>query len=85
VLANAFSSSYFHTLNFEAGSLIRASHIAGTSVVYLLLYTHVFKTLYLSLLFNLSAIVWVIGVLILLMLIIVAFLGYVLPLSQMAY
>jgi quinol-cytochrome oxidoreductase complex cytochrome b subunit len=65
--------------------MIRAVHITGTSVVYTILYVHIFKVLYLSIIFDLSMIVWTIGMVIFILLIIIAFLGYVLPMSQMSY
>lgn len=65
--------------------LVRSVHIAGTSVVWALLYLHIVKALYsVSLSFGVSGI-WYWGVVIYFATFVISFLGYVLPLSQMSY
>jgi quinol-cytochrome oxidoreductase complex cytochrome b subunit len=80
-----FETTYYSVSNYEIGCMVRAVHITGTSVVYAILYVHIFKVLYLAIIFDLSMIVWTIGMIIFILLIIIAFLGYVLPMSQMSY
>ena len=72
-------------LDFEGGFIIRSAHITGTSIVFLLFYIHIFKVLFQMILFNSSFIVWNIGVIIYFLVVVIGFIGYVLPLTQMSY
>lgn len=85
---NNFNLCWFSILSindFENGFLIRSIHITGTSIIYLLLYFHIIKSFIYLILHNLSTIVWLIGIIIYFFTIIIAFIGYVLPLTQMSY
>lgn len=82
------SFAYFSALNLldcEILFLTRSTHILGTSLIYFFLYLHFFKILINELLLNISILVFIFGILILYLSIGIAFLGYVLPLSQMSY
>jgi len=86
--SNNFSQCWFSVLSiidFESGFIIRSVHITGTSFIYLNLYIHLFKILFQVILHNTSFIVWTIGFIIYFLTVIIAFIGYVLPLTQMSY
>lgn len=88
IYSNAFAFCWFSVLSmpdFEAGFLIRCSHISGTSFIYFTLYLHIFKVFFQIILHNSAFIVWFFGILIYFITVIIAFLGYVLPLTQMSY
>lgn len=56
-----------------------------TSFIFLILYIHIFKVIFLCLLFDSHLLVWVIGFIIFILIIIIAFLGYILPCTSMSY
>lgn len=66
------------------GGLIRIYHINGASFIFLLLYLHIGRGIYYRS-FNKLTHVWISGVIIYLICIAVAFLGYVLPWGQIRY
>jgi len=72
-------------LDVVFGFFVRSMHILVTSAIYLLLYIHLGKVLLLFLVVNNSMLVWFFGYLIYLLCIVIAFLGYVLPMTQMSY
>lgn len=75
----------FIMLDFDLGFVLRSIHIVFTSLIYLLLYMHLFKAIFLCLLFDSSLIVWMIGFIILIFIILIAFIGYILPATSMSY
>ena len=78
-------SSVIHTIrDIDAGWAIRYTHINGASLFFLLIYAHIRRGIY----FNSpkkTPIVWTSGVVIFLVTIIAAFIGYVLPWGQISY
>ena len=85
---NSFLTCWFSILSvndFEYGFLIRSIHITGTSFIYLTLYVHIYKIFFYNILHNSRFIVWIIGVVIYFLTVVIAFIGYVLPLTQMSY
>ncbi len=66
------------------GALMRYTHANGASMFFIVVYIHVFKAIYNGSFLNPRQWVWVVGVIILLLMIITAFLGYVLPWGQMS-
>jgi ubiquinol-cytochrome c reductase cytochrome b/c1 subunit len=66
-------------------SVLRQHHIFSTSTAFLLLYSHIFKSLVHCVASQISHASFSTGTVISLLLIVVAFLGYVLPLSQMSF
>jgi len=85
---NNFNFCWYSVLSitdFEYGFLIRSIHISGTSFIYLILYLHIFKVFFQIILHNSAFFVWFCGILIYLFTVIIAFIGYVLPLTQMSY
>jgi len=67
------------------GFLLRYLHANGASMFFIAVYIHFFKGLYYGSYIYPRQLVWVLGVLILFVMIITAFLGYVLPWGQMSF
>lgn len=66
------------------GWLLRYIHANGASMFFIVVYIHIFRGLYYGSYAAPRQFVWVIGVIILLLMIITAFIGYVLPWGQMS-
>ena len=66
------------------GWLLRYTHANGASMFFIVVYIHIFRGLYYGSYAAPRQFVWVIGVIILLLMIITAFIGYVLPWGQMS-
>jgi len=66
------------------GWLLRYIHANGASMFFIVVYIHIFRGLYYGSYTAPKQFVWVIGVVILLLMIITAFIGYVLPWGQMS-
>nr|AHJ39830.1 cytochrome b [Haematopinus asini]AHY04294.1 cytochrome b [Haematopinus asini] len=79
----SFSSVNSIELDVNWGWLIRSIHANGASLFFFCLYLHVGRGLYYGSYKMLS--VWLVGVVILLLLMMTAFMGYVLPWGQMSY
>lgn len=83
----------FHTERFDSvvliikeiwsGWLIRFIHINGASIFFFFIYLHMFRGIF-YIRFSMGK-VWVTGVFMLLILMIIAFIGYVLPWGQISY
>lgn len=71
--------------DFDLGFVIRSLHICFTSLIYLLIYIHIFKAITLMLLFDSHLLVWFVGFVIYIFVILIAFIGYVLPCTMMSY
>nr|YP_009325883.1 apocytochrome b [Choreocolax polysiphoniae]APC24875.1 apocytochrome b [Choreocolax polysiphoniae] len=69
-------------INF--GWLIRYIHTNGASLFFITVYFHIFRSLYFGSYTKPKQWVWVIGIIILFLMIITAFIGYVLPWGQMS-
>lgn len=67
------------------GWLIRSVHATGASMIFLALYIHMFRGLYYGSHKAPREIVWILGILIYIVMVATAFLGYVLPWGQMSY
>lgn len=81
----AFLSCEHIMRDVNFGWLIRYIHANGASFFFLLVYCHIGRGLYFGSYIKPKDIVWVIGVAIFLLMIITAFLGYVLPWGQMSF
>lgn len=80
----AFISCEHISRDVNGGWLLRYAHANGASLFFIVVYTHIFRGLIFgSYLFSRS-LLWVSGVIILLLMIITAFLGYILPWGQMS-
>lgn len=69
----------------NGGWLIRYIHANGASFFFIAVYLHIFRGLYYGSYLKPRDVIWVVGIIILLLMIITAFLGYVLPWGQMSF
>src|SRR5882672_5948889 len=67
------------------GWLLRYAHMNGASMFFAIVYIHLFRGLYYGSYKTPRELLWILGVIILLLLIATAFMGYVLPWGQMSY
>jgi quinol-cytochrome oxidoreductase complex cytochrome b subunit len=67
------------------GWLIRYMHMNGASMFFIVVYLHIFRGLYYGSYKAPRELLWIIGVLILLLMMATAFMGYVLPWGQMSF
>ncbi len=67
------------------GWFMRYVHLNGASFFFLVVYVHMFRGIYYGSFNKPREILWIIGVIILLLMILTAFLGYVLPWGQMSF
>ena len=75
-----------HIINdVDYGAMIRMYHASGSSLFFFIVYLHIFRGLYYCSYAYPRQLVWVSGVIILLLMIITAFVGYVLPWGQMSF
>ena len=81
----AFSSVEHIMRDVNYGWFLRYLHANGASMFFIIVYIHLFRGLYYGSFLNYRKVVWIIGVIILLLMIITAFLGYVLPWGQMSF
>lgn len=68
----------------NSGWLIRYSHANGASFFFIIVYIHIARGLYYGSYFEPRAFVWILGVVILILMMATAFMGYVLPWGQMS-
>ncbi|WP_114287047.1 cytochrome b [Candidatus Halocynthiibacter alkanivorans] len=81
----AFSSVEHIMRNVNGGWAIRYIHANGASLFFLAVYMHIFRGLYYGSYKSPREITWIIGMLIYLMMMGTAFMGYVLPWGQMSF
>ena len=81
----AFTSVDYIMREVNFGWIIRYSHANGASMFFIVVYVHIFRSLYYSSYLLHKKLVWEIGVIIFLLMILTAFTGYVLPWGQMSY
>ena len=81
----AFASVRHIVNDVHFGDMLRMYHASGSSVFFFVIYLHVFRGLYYGSYTYPRQFVWVSGVIILLIMIITAFVGYVLPWGQMSF
>lgn len=67
------------------GWFIRYMHLNGASFFFLVVYVHMFRGIYYGSYNHPRELLWIVGVVILLLMILTAFLGYVLPWGQMSF
>ena len=67
------------------GWLIRYLHMNGASAFFIIVYIHIFRGLYFGSYKSPRELLWMLGVVILLLMMATAFLGYVLPWGQMSF
>ena len=81
----AFNSVEHLMRDVNWGWLIRYTHAVGGSMFFLAVYIHMFRGLYYGSYKAPREILWILGVLILLLMIMTAFMGYSLPWGQMSF
>jgi ubiquinol-cytochrome c reductase cytochrome b subunit len=83
--AEAFASVEYIMRDVEWGWLIRYLHSTGASAFFVVVYLHMFRALIYGSYQKPRELVWLLGMLIYLVLMAEAFMGYVLPWGQMSY
>ena len=81
----AFNSVEHIMRDVNYGWLIRYLHANGASMFFLVVYIHIFRGLYYGSYMYPRQLLWASGVVILLIMILTAFMGYVLPWGQMSF
>ena len=69
----------------NAGWLLRYAHANGASFFFIVIYIHIFRGLYYGSYKAPREMVWMLGLVIFLLMMATAFMGYVLPWGQMSY
>lgn len=80
----AFNSVERITRDVNYGWLLRSIHMNGASMFFIVVYIHIFRGLYYGSYKAPRELLWMLGVTILLLMMATAFIGYVLPWSQMS-
>ena len=85
VVSEAFSSVEFIMRDINFGWFIRYMHSNGASFFFLAIYSHIARSLYYSSYHSERWFIWYSGLLIFILLMATAFMGYVLPWGQMSF
>jgi ubiquinol-cytochrome c reductase cytochrome b/c1 subunit len=83
--ALAFDSVERIMRDVDYGWMLRYAHMNGASMFFALVYIHMFRGLYYGSYKQPRELLWILGVIILILMIMTAFMGYVLPWGQMSY
>ena len=81
----AFESVEHIMRNVNYGWLIRYVHANGASMFFLAVYIHIFRSLYYGSYKSPREIIWILGMIIYILMMAAAFMGYVLPWGQMSF
>lgn len=81
----AFESVEHIRRNVNGGRIIQAVHAVGASMFFVALYIHIFRGLYYGSYKAPREILWMLGVLIFILVMATAFMGYILPWGQMSF
>jgi ubiquinol-cytochrome c reductase cytochrome b/c1 subunit len=81
----AFTSVEHIMRDVNYGWMIRYLHANGASMFFLAVYVHMFRSMYYGSYKEPREILWILGVIIFLLMIMTAFMGYVLPWGQMSF
>ena len=81
----AFVSVEHIMRDVNGGWFLRYMHANGASMFFIVVYLHLFRGLYFGSYASQRELVWIVGVVILLLMILTAFIGYVLPWGQMSF
>jgi len=81
----AFASIEHIMRNVNGGHMIRYLHMNGASLFFFATYLHIFRALYYGSYKSPREVTWIIGILIYLLMMATAFMGYVLPWGQMSF
>ena len=82
---NAFDSVERIMRDVDWGWMLRYAHMNGASMFFAIVYIHLFRGLYYGSYKQPRELLWILGVIILILMIMTAFMGYVLPWGQMSY
>ena len=83
--AKAFDSVEHIMRDVNGGWLIRYIHMNGASMFFMVVYIHIARGLYFGSYKNPRELLWILGVVIFLVMMATAFMGYVLPWGQMSF
>jgi ubiquinol-cytochrome c reductase cytochrome b subunit len=83
--AGAFNSVEYIMRNVNGGWLLRYVHANGASFFFVVTYIHIFRGIYYGSYKAPRELVWILGLVIYLLMMATAFMGYVLPWGQMSY
>jgi ubiquinol-cytochrome c reductase cytochrome b subunit len=83
--AGAFNSVEHIMRDVNSGWLIRYAHTNGAAMFFVVVYVHIFRGLYFGSYKPPREVVWLLGVVIFLLMMATAFMGYVLPWGQMSF
>ena len=81
----AFFSIEFIMRNVNNGWIIRYLHANGASIFFIVVYCHILRGLYFGSYIQPRGLLWMSGVLLLILMMATAFIGYVLPWGQMSF
>jgi ubiquinol-cytochrome c reductase cytochrome b subunit len=81
----AFASVQHLMTDVPSGMILRYAHANGASLFFIVVYLHILRGMYYNSGSQPRELVWITGVVILLVMIITAFIGYVLPWGQMSF
>ena len=81
----AFASVEHIMRNVNGGHMLRYLHANGASLFFIAVYAHIFRGLYYGSYKEPREVTWIIGMLIYLLMMATAFMGYVLPWGQMSF
>jgi ubiquinol-cytochrome c reductase cytochrome b subunit len=81
----AFNSVEHIMRNVNAGWFLRYAHMNGASFFFIVVYIHIFRGLYYGSYKAPREMIWLLGVVIFLLMMATAFMGYVLPWGQMSF
>jgi ubiquinol-cytochrome c reductase cytochrome b/c1 subunit len=81
----AFESVERIMRDVDYGWMLRYAHMNGASMFFAIVYIHLFRGLYYGSYKQPRELLWILGVIILILMIMTAFMGYVLPWGQMSY
>jgi ubiquinol-cytochrome c reductase cytochrome b subunit len=83
--AGAFNSVEHIMRDVNSGWLLRYAHTNGASMFFVVVYIHIFRGLYFGSYKPPREVVWLLGIVIFLLMMATAFMGYVLPWGQMSF
>ncbi len=81
----AFSRIEHIMRNVNGGAMIRYVHMNGASLFFVAVYAHIFRALYYGSYKSPREVTWIIGILMFVLMMGTAFMGYVLPWGQMSF
>jgi ubiquinol-cytochrome c reductase cytochrome b subunit len=82
---HAFNSVEHIMRDVNGGWMMRYLHMNGASMFFIVVYIHIFRGLYYGSYKNPRELLWLLGIVILLLMMATAFMGYVLPWGQMSF